>query len=175
MFLIIVIFLYEISPIQWLLSLHCGYWWPSALVPWHRQPLCWIYTHAFPTVYGFKKFKIKKKTLLAFSTIYQHWYDVGYWNLFWWRARHVVNMIDTLAPGVVMASAAMLSTQLSWNFPVSVPQEEDPQLCTENMINLCHSRSACHSHLVDCRHLLVHPTVILTDDDDFRIAGHLRT
>ena len=33
---IIVTFLHEVSPIQWILRKHCGYWWSGALAPGHQ-------------------------------------------------------------------------------------------------------------------------------------------
>ena len=56
LFTINVIFLHGISPIQWIFSQHCGYWWPGALTNNNSTSAATLLcTHAFPAVYGLVK------------------------------------------------------------------------------------------------------------------------
>ena len=55
------IYIYSFS-----LHQHCWYWFPGALAPMLQQPWNWLWTHAFPTVYGLNRsllFRVRKKAL----------------------------------------------------------------------------------------------------------------
>ena len=47
-----VVFLHQTSPVQWIFTQHCGYWWPGAVAPGQQQSQFWVHTHEFPVVYG---------------------------------------------------------------------------------------------------------------------------
>ena len=51
-FPITVMFIYEIGPIQWIFSQHCGYWWPDTLTPVHQHLQWWVCKYTFALVYG---------------------------------------------------------------------------------------------------------------------------
>ena len=46
------IVLYETRPLQWVMGQQGSNWCPSALVPGHQKPQCWLHTYTFPCIYG---------------------------------------------------------------------------------------------------------------------------
>ena len=44
LFIINVIFIYELGQMQFIIDQHWGYWWLGALAPGHQYPQCWVCT-----------------------------------------------------------------------------------------------------------------------------------
>ena len=74
-----VIFLHEMSPIQWTFSQHCGHWWPGAWAPGHQYPQYWVHTHVFPAVYGLTQWYLQQRELECHDDIMPWEISLHYW------------------------------------------------------------------------------------------------